>query len=118
MRTPVRPSLCGREGGVNRRRPRRSDADMRNSCTLLTRLSGRTMVAAHTQRYRHADSSPICDDDVQEETMTLSDAGTTAGRTAPAAGRPVVFRGDTVLTMDAASTVLTDGDVLVVDDRI
>ena len=50
--------------------------------------------------------------------MTLSDAGTTAGRTAPAAGRPVVFRGGTVLTMDAASTVLTDGDVLVVDDRI
>ena len=33
-------------------------------------------------------------------------------------GRPLVFRGGTVLTMDDASTVLTDADVLVVDDRI
>ena len=30
----------------------------------------------------------------------------------------MVFRGGTVLTMDDASTVLTDADVLVVDDRI
>src|ERR1700710_2086721 len=34
------------------------------------------------------------------------------------AGRPVVLRGGTVLTMDDASTVLRDADVLVVDDRI
>jgi cytosine/adenosine deaminase-related metal-dependent hydrolase len=32
--------------------------------------------------------------------------------------RPVVLRGGTVLTLDAAHTVLTDADVLVVDDRI
>src|SRR3954464_1067824 len=43
--------------------------------------------------------------------MSMSDA-------APESGRPVVFRGGTVLTMDDASTVLTDADVLVVDDRI
>src|SRR6188768_4475989 len=43
--------------------------------------------------------------------MTMSDA-------APQSGRPLVFRGGTVLTMDDASTVLTDADVLVVDDRI
>ncbi|RZU31939.1 amidohydrolase family protein [Blastococcus saxobsidens] len=36
----------------------------------------------------------------------------------PVAGRPVVLRGGTVLTMDDAGTVLTDADVLVVDDRI
>ncbi|MFW3168637.1 amidohydrolase family protein [Geodermatophilus sp. CPCC 206100] len=36
----------------------------------------------------------------------------------PEAGRPVVLRGGTVLTMDDACTVLTDADVLVVDDRI
>ncbi|MEJ2869114.1 amidohydrolase family protein [Actinomycetospora sp. OC33-EN08] len=34
------------------------------------------------------------------------------------ARRPVVLRGGTVLTLDAAHTVLTDADVLVVDDRI
>src|ERR1700710_2482130 len=34
------------------------------------------------------------------------------------AGRPVVLRGGTVLTMDDASTVLRDADVLVVGDRI
>ena len=33
-------------------------------------------------------------------------------------GRPLVFRGGTVLTMDDARTVLTDADVLVVGDRI
>ena len=33
-------------------------------------------------------------------------------------GRPVVFRNGTVLPMDAARTVLTDADVLVVGDRI
>jgi 5-methylthioadenosine/S-adenosylhomocysteine deaminase len=32
--------------------------------------------------------------------------------------RPIVFRGGTVLTMDDQHTVLDDGDVLVVDDRI
>jgi cytosine/adenosine deaminase-related metal-dependent hydrolase len=37
---------------------------------------------------------------------------------AAGAGRPLVFRGGTVLTMDASSTVLTDADVLVVGDRI
>lgn len=37
---------------------------------------------------------------------------------APEPGRPVLLRGGTVLTMDAAHTVLTDADVLVVDDRI
>jgi cytosine/adenosine deaminase-related metal-dependent hydrolase len=36
----------------------------------------------------------------------------------PAADRPVVFRGGTVLTMDDSSTVLRDADVLVVGDRI
>ncbi|MBP2365183.1 amidohydrolase family protein [Pseudonocardia parietis] len=35
-----------------------------------------------------------------------------------AAGRPVVLRGGTVLTMDGAEQVLPRGDVLVVDDRI
>jgi cytosine/adenosine deaminase-related metal-dependent hydrolase len=43
--------------------------------------------------------------------MTMSDAPLVSGR-------PLVFRGGTVLTMDDASTVLTDADVLVVDDRI
>jgi cytosine/adenosine deaminase-related metal-dependent hydrolase len=43
--------------------------------------------------------------------MTMSDVP-------PQSGRPLVFRGGTVLTMDDASTVLPDADVLVVDDRI
>jgi cytosine/adenosine deaminase-related metal-dependent hydrolase len=37
---------------------------------------------------------------------------------APTAGRPIVLRGGTVLTMDDAGTVLEGADVLVVDDRI
>src|SRR3712207_8228451 len=37
---------------------------------------------------------------------------------APEAGRPVVLRGGTVLTMDDAGTVLRDADVLVVGDRV
>src|SRR3712207_5860631 len=36
----------------------------------------------------------------------------------PQAGRPVVLRGGTVLTMDDGCTVLPDADVLVVGDRI
>ncbi|MCW2701314.1 MAG: Cytosine deaminase-like metal-dependent hydrolase [Blastococcus sp.] len=36
----------------------------------------------------------------------------------PEAGRPLVFRGGTVLTVDDAGTVLTGADVLVVGDRI
>ncbi|MDK3257644.1 amidohydrolase family protein [Blastococcus capsensis] len=36
----------------------------------------------------------------------------------PVAGRPVVLRGGTVLTMDDSCTVLEGADVLVVDDRI
>jgi 5-methylthioadenosine/S-adenosylhomocysteine deaminase len=36
----------------------------------------------------------------------------------PRPGRPVVFRNGVVLTMDDAHTVLSDGDVLVVGDRI
>jgi cytosine/adenosine deaminase-related metal-dependent hydrolase len=36
----------------------------------------------------------------------------------PQAGRPLVFRGGTVLTMDDAGTVLADADVLVVDGTI
>ena len=36
----------------------------------------------------------------------------------PVAGRPVVLRGGTVLTMDSRSTVFAEADVLVVDDRI
>jgi cytosine/adenosine deaminase-related metal-dependent hydrolase len=36
----------------------------------------------------------------------------------PQDGRPLVFRGGTVLPMDDAGTVLTDADVLVVGDRI
>ena len=36
----------------------------------------------------------------------------------PDPGRPVVFRNGIVLTMDDAHTVLADGDILVVDDRI
>ena len=35
-----------------------------------------------------------------------------------AAGRPVVLRGGTVLTMDDAHTILADADVLVTGDRI
>ena len=37
---------------------------------------------------------------------------------APEPGRPLVLRGGTVLTMDARHTVLVDGDVLVVGDRV
>jgi 5-methylthioadenosine/S-adenosylhomocysteine deaminase len=37
---------------------------------------------------------------------------------APVGGRPTVLRGGTVLTMDDTHTVLTNTDVLVVDDRI
>jgi cytosine/adenosine deaminase-related metal-dependent hydrolase len=37
---------------------------------------------------------------------------------APTAGRPIVLRGGTVLTMDDAGTVLEGADVLVVEDRI
>jgi len=37
---------------------------------------------------------------------------------APVSGRPVVLRGGTVLTMDDSHTVLTPGDVLVVDHHI
>jgi cytosine/adenosine deaminase-related metal-dependent hydrolase len=37
---------------------------------------------------------------------------------APQAGRPVVLRGGTVLTMDDAGTVLPGADVLVVGDRV
>src|SRR3954463_8503609 len=47
-------------------------------------------------------------------TMSLTEQGSAA----PAHGRAMVFRGGTVLTMDDASTVLPDADVLVVDDRI
>ena len=36
----------------------------------------------------------------------------------PAPDRPVVLRGGTVLTMDSAAAVLSDADVLVVDDEI
>ncbi|WP_433158695.1 amidohydrolase family protein [Kribbella sp. CA-247076] len=36
----------------------------------------------------------------------------------PVPGRPVLLRGGTVLTMDDNHTVVTEGDVLVVDDRI
>src|SRR5919206_114250 len=46
--------------------------------------------------------------------MSLSDREGAA----PEAGRPLVFRGGTVLTMDGSSTVLPDADVLVVGDRI
>jgi cytosine/adenosine deaminase-related metal-dependent hydrolase len=49
----------------------------------------------------------------QEETTMSQPTGD-----APVAGRPVVLRGGTVLTMDDAGTVLHDADVLVVDDRI
>src|SRR4051794_7632495 len=50
----------------------------------------------------------------RRRSMSLSDPA----RPAPEAGRPLVFRGGTVLTMDASCTVLADADVLVVDDRI
>src|SRR5688500_14428494 len=36
----------------------------------------------------------------------------------PEPGRPLVFRGGTVLPMDGSGTVLGEADVLVVDDRI
>ena len=36
----------------------------------------------------------------------------------PAPDRPVVLRGGTVLTMDSAAAVLSDADVLVIDDAI
>src|SRR5918998_3980059 len=42
----------------------------------------------------------------------------TSSAQVPEPGRPVVFRGGTVLTVDAASTVLTGADVLVVGDKI
>ncbi|HEY4627185.1 MAG TPA: amidohydrolase family protein [Blastococcus sp.] len=45
--------------------------------------------------------------------MSLTEQGSAAP-----AGRAMVFRGGTVLTMDDASTVLPDADVLIVDDRI
>jgi cytosine/adenosine deaminase-related metal-dependent hydrolase len=45
-------------------------------------------------------------------------SSTHQGAAAPEYGHPVVFRGGTVLTMDDASTILADADVLVVDDRI
>jgi cytosine/adenosine deaminase-related metal-dependent hydrolase len=50
--------------------------------------------------------------------MSLAEATSGNGATAPRDGRPLVFRGGTVLTMDAASTVHTAADVLVVGDRI
>jgi hypothetical protein len=34
------------------------------------------------------------------------------------AGRPIVFRGGTVLTMDDSHAIVSDGDVLVVGDSI
>ncbi len=43
---------------------------------------------------------------------------THAASQVPDPARPVVFRNGLVLTMDDAHTVLPDGDVLVVDDRI
>jgi cytosine/adenosine deaminase-related metal-dependent hydrolase len=58
-----------------------------------------------------ADAGPFSRQRSHEETMRMPDA-------APVSGRPLVFRGGTVLTMDDASTVLSDADVLVVDDRI
>ncbi|MGY1695665.1 amidohydrolase family protein [Geodermatophilus sp. SYSU D00814] len=48
----------------------------------------------------------------------MSGAASGDGAGAPVAGRPLVFRGGTVLTVDDAATVLRDADVLVVDDRI
>ncbi|MDQ1669562.1 MAG: hypothetical protein QOE40_1623, partial [Actinomycetota bacterium] len=36
----------------------------------------------------------------------------------PRAGQPVLFRGGTVLTMDASRRVLTNADVLVVGERV
>ncbi|MGY1698120.1 amidohydrolase family protein [Geodermatophilus sp. SYSU D00766] len=50
--------------------------------------------------------------------MSMSGAASGDGAGAPVAGRPLVFRGGTVLTVDDAATVLRDADVLVVDDRI
>jgi 5-methylthioadenosine/S-adenosylhomocysteine deaminase len=49
----------------------------------------------------------------QEDTVTE-----TSSRDEPEAGRPIVFRGGTVLPMDAARSVLSDTDVLVVGQRI
>ena len=46
--------------------------------------------------------------------MSVSESASAA----PEAGRPLVFRGGTVLTMDASSTVHHRADVLVVGDRI
>ncbi|WP_089404018.1 amidohydrolase family protein [Geodermatophilus saharensis] len=48
----------------------------------------------------------------------MSGAASGDGAGVPVAGRPLVFRGGTVLTVDDAATVLRDADVLVVDDRI
>src|SRR5215218_1675653 len=67
---------------------------------------------------RCADNRPNRNDNVLEESMSLSEATSGNGAAAPQAGRPLVFRGGTVLTMDATSTVLPEADVLVVDDRI
>src|SRR3954452_10532881 len=48
----------------------------------------------------------------------MSSSDHAANNAAPEAGRPLVFRGGTVLTMDDGCTVLNEGDVLVVGDRI
>ena len=48
--------------------------------------------------------------------MTMPDPQGAPGSVEP--GRPIVFRGGTVLTMDDHGTVLRDADVLVVGERI
>jgi cytosine/adenosine deaminase-related metal-dependent hydrolase len=77
----------------------------------LTRHPAAAKVTDVAPGDRSADIRPVLTADVQEETMTHPEP-------TPVAGRPVVLRGGTVLTMDDASTVLRDADVLVVGDRI
>src|SRR3954447_20479796 len=79
----------------------------------LTCVGRHTRVAAGAAD-RHTDDCPSQLTTSRRPSMSLSEP---AGP-APEAGRPLVFRGGTVLMMDDASTVLRDADVLVVGDRI
>jgi cytosine/adenosine deaminase-related metal-dependent hydrolase len=77
-----------------------------------------TGVFAFTKVTRIAPAGPLCGRSSGCATTTSEEETMTHPEPAPEPGRPVVLRGGTVLTMDDAGTVLTDADVLIVDDRI
>jgi cytosine/adenosine deaminase-related metal-dependent hydrolase len=83
----------------------------RHLATLLTPRRRRADSDPRRTGDRCADTGPTSDDAVHEETMTMPEP-------TPDPDRPLVLRGGTVLPMDGSATVLTDTDVLVVDDRI